>query len=644
MAHVSINSSRSRHREFRRLRGFFGNRRTRPDPKKEGEDSEVPRQPFRRYLGRYARILLNFKGYVGLLMGLGLIAMAFRALVPWTSKFMIDYVLVKGQVPLLFGTCAVLVVAALAEVVVSSISDYVSRLLSGKMQVHIRRLMINHLQIMGLGRIEKLKTGGVISRLEGDVNSFSDLLYEGFLTPLAGILMFVIGIGSLLLISPTVTFVCFGFCLTLFVLAYLVFSVMRPLFRDIREDMAKISGRLAETFGGIRVVRTFGREHYESREFVTSHHLVMRKTLHTAGLNIAVHRAVWMIHSCMNVAIWGVGGYYVIKDGRMTIGDLVVFIRFTHWFFEPVFMIMHSLSHLQNSIACTERIFDLLDEDVPIHDATDARPVTSVREAIRFEHVTFQYEADKPVLKDFSFDLPAGRIVALVGPSGAGKTTVTNLLVRFYDVTAGRIALDGQDIRHLRLKDYRGLFSLVLQDVFLFDGTVGDNIRYSQPDATLDEITAAAKAANADGFIRELPHGYDSIIGERGIKLSGGQKQRISLARAILRDPKVLILDEATSSLDSESEALIQEALRHILAGRTTLVIAHRLSTIMDADKIVVLVDGQAVEEGTHVELLTCRGKYYEMFTKQMEKARGSHVFLNWGEDAETQPAEGAKR
>ncbi|MBT3289437.1 MAG: ABC transporter ATP-binding protein [Victivallales bacterium] len=623
-------SSRTRHRTYKKERGFFGQRQPKKEDGKDKEDATKPRHNLRHYLGRYISVLWSFRGYVGILVALGFFSMIFRAVLPWTSKFMIDTVLTKNQLPLLFGTCGVLLFIAVADVVIASITDYTSRLLSSKLQVHMRRLLIGHLQTMPLDKLEKLKTGGIISRLEGDVGSFSDLLYEGFLTPLSGILMFAIAVGSLVLISPIVTLVCCCFCFVLFCLAYLVFNVMRPLFRDIREDVAQISGRLAETFGGIRVVRCFGRETHESREFVTSHHLVLRKNLHTAGLNIAVHRTVWFIHWCMNIAIWGTAGYFVIHDKRLTVGEVVVFVQFTHWFFQPVFMIMHSLSHMQNSIACTERIFDLLDEEVVIKDEPDAVGVEAVRESLRFEGVSFAYDSEKEVLRELSFEIPAGQTVALVGPSGAGKTTVTNLLVRFYDAEAGKILLDGREVQHFRLRDYRGLFSLVLQDVFLFDGTVAENISYSFPEATREQVVAAADAACADEFIMEFPDGYETIIGERGVKLSGGQKQRISLARAILRDPEVLILDEATSSLDSESEALIQEALKTILKGRTTLVIAHRLSTIMDADKIAVLVDGKIVEEGTHEVLLAREGKYYEMFTKQMEKAKGKAAFLDW--------------
>jgi len=630
-------SSRLRYREYRKMRRLF--RRPRRDEQKQegkgaGPTGDQPKHKFSYYLRRYVGIVLRFRMYLGILLTLGFVSMIFRAILPWTSKFMIDYVLVKGELLLLFGTCVVLLTIAVSDIIISSITDYTSRLLSNKMRIHVRRQMIEHLQAMPLDKLDKLKTGGVISRLEGDANAITDLLYEGFLTPLSALLMFVIAIGSLSLISPLVTLICCVFCGVLFVVAYFVFNGMRPLFRDIREDIAQISGRLAETFGGIRVVRIFGREPYESREFVTAHHTVIRKDLFAAGLSIATHRVFWFIYWCMNIAIWAAGGYMVIRRHAMTVGDLVVFVRFIHWFFQPVFMIMHSLSRLQNSIACAERVFDLLEEEVAMKDPPDALPVRVLEKEIRFEHVSFAYEPDKPVLHDVSFSIPKGKVVALVGPSGAGKSTITNLLVRFYDVDEGRITLDGVDIRRFRLAEYRRLFGLVLQDVFLFDGTIAENISYSKPDASMDEIIAAAKAAFAHDFIEDFPDGYDTIIGERGVRLSGGQKQRISLARAILRDPQVLILDEATSSLDSESEALIQEALREIMKNRTSLVIAHRLSTVMDADNIVVIDKGVIREEGTHLELLARRGRYWEMFTKQMEKARGSAVYLDWSNES----------
>ncbi|MBR6060243.1 MAG: ABC transporter ATP-binding protein [Victivallales bacterium] len=682
-----MQSSKSRYKEYRKQRGFFGQKH--PDgppagggpvrgmgvgrmmrgmggggfgggmgrgfggphggfggPPMPGDGSR--KQPLSYYLKRYLGTLGEHKKYIFTLIFFGVFSLVLRAVNPWTSKFMLDYVfadkpktldlgpflnehvLHRGPQTLLLWTCVALAAIALSELVIGAVSEYVSRVLSSKMQVSIRRKMMKHMQAMPLAKLEQLKTGGIISRIEGDVNSFAALLHEGFLTPLTSLLMFIVGLGSLLLISPIVTLICTCFVIALAFVAYAIFNVMRPLFRDLHEDHARISGKLAETFGGIRVVRIFGREPYETADFIGSHHLLIRKSLHTDKLNIAIHRLVQLINIGMDITIWAVGGYYVIK-GKITIGDLMVFTRFTHWFFQPVFMIMHSLSHVQNSVACTERIFDMLDEDVAIVDKPDAIPVHRIEKGIHFDHIDFEYDAGKPVLKDFSLDIPAGKTLALVGPSGVGKTTITNLLVRFYEQQKGSILLDGKDIRDFQLRSYRALFSLVLQDVFLFDGTIAENISYSVPDATPEQIQAAAKIAAAADFIEEFPDKYDTLIGERGVRLSGGQKQRISLARAILRDPQVLILDEATSSLDSQSEAAIQTALKDILKGRTTVVIAHRLSTIMDADSIAVIDDGHVVEQGTHHELLEKNGKYAEMYNKQMEKAVADPTHLIWG-------------
>ena len=687
-----MQSSKSRYKEYRKLRGFFGQKR--PDgpppggpgggmgrgfgggmgmrgggfgggmgrgfgghhggfggpPPMPGDGSR--KKPLTYYLKRYLGTLGEHKKYIFALIFFGVFSLILRAVNPWTSKFMLDYVfadkpkpldlgpfinehvLQRGPQTLLMWTCVALAAIALSELVIGAVSEYVSRVLSSKMQVSIRRRMMKHMQAMPLSKLEQLKTGGIISRIEGDVNSFSALLHEGFLTPLTSLLMFVVGLGSLLMISPVVTLVCTGFVIALAFVAYIIFNVMRPLFRDLHEDHSRISGKLAETFGGIRVVRIFGREPYETADFIGAHHLLIRKSLHTDKLNIAIHRMVQLINIGMDITIWAVGGYFVIQK-KITIGDLMVFTRFTHWFFQPVFMIMHSLSHVQNSVACTERIFDMLDEELAVVDKPDAVPAHRIEKELRFDHVNFEYDAGKPVLKDFSLAIPAGKTLALVGPSGVGKTTITNLLVRFYEPQNGSITLDGKDIRDFQLRSYRSLFSLVLQDVFLFDGTIAENISYSVPDATPEQIAAAAKIAAAADFIEEFPDKYDTLIGERGVRLSGGQKQRISLARAILRDPQVLILDEATSSLDSQSEAAIQTALKDILKGRTTVVIAHRLSTIMDADSIAVIDDGHVVEQGTHFELLEKNGKYAEMYNKQMEKAVASPTHLVWGADAQ---------
>lgn len=663
-----MTSSKQRYKQYREQRGFLGQKQQQHD-KQPGGQANLPGKPphpgpqgppcspdgaldkkkkLTYYLKRYFTSIKRYKKHIILLIVLSFASLVLNAVNPWISKFMLDYIFaatpkvpdlgsflnqyVQDMQPkqLLVTVCAALAIVAILEIVMRATSEYIGRLLGAKMEVDVRRQLIKHLQVMALSKIERLKTGGIISRVEGDVSNFSSLLHQGLLAPLHGLTMFAIGLGSLVFISPTITLVCLVFIILLACAAYFMFNVMRPLFRDLHEDRSRISGKLAETFSGIRVVRVFGREAAETSDFIGSHNLLIRKMLHTEKINIGTRRIMDTISWGMDISIWLIGGIATL-NGKITIGDLIVFTRFTKWFFHPVFMIMHNLSQVQNSVACTERIFDMLDEPADILDKPDAISVSTIAKEIRFDHVDFAYEPDKPVLKDLSLTIPAGKTLALVGPSGAGKTTITNLLVRFYDPNKGTINLDNTDIANLKLRDYRDMFSLVLQDIFLFDGTIEQNIAYSKPEATPEEIRQAAIIAAADEFICEFPDKYKTVIGERGVKLSGGQKQRISLARAVLKNPKILILDEATSSLDTHSEQLIQNAMKQILKNRTTIVIAHRLSTIIEADQIAVVQDGKICELGTHQELLALNGFYAEMFNKQ-NKSEPNGVF-NWGDE-----------
>jgi ATP-binding cassette subfamily B protein/subfamily B ATP-binding cassette protein MsbA len=395
---------------------------------------------------------------------------------------------------------------------------------------------------------------------------------------------------------------------------------VRPIYRSHRKDAEVIDGRVGETFSGIRVVRAFRAETRELLDYLRGRHTVLRKELFAHRRELVLWTSWSLLLSGVNVVIVWYGGWLNIA-GRASIGDIMAFQWYTFLLLNPVWSIVNSFSELQRSLAAMERVFELLEMEADKPDPPSAADAPRTVREIRFEHVDFEYVPGRPVVRDFSVSVPAGSVVALVGRSGAGKTTVTDLVARFHDPTHGRIVLNGTDIRDFRLRTYRDLLAIVQQDVFLFDGSVRDNIAYARHDATEAQVEDAARRANAHEFIVRLPGGYDTFIGERGVKLSGGQQQRLAIARAILASPQILILDEATSNLDTESEQLIQASMATLLAGRTTFVIAHRLSTIRRADLILLMEDGSIIERGTHEELMGARGGYYGMVLRQMEAA-----------------------
>jgi ATP-binding cassette subfamily B protein/subfamily B ATP-binding cassette protein MsbA len=462
-----------------------------------------------------------------------------------------------------------------------------------------------------------MKTGGILSRLTGDVDTTTGLMQMAIVSPSISIIRLVIAVGVLMALNWRLAFMAMAVIPGAMFISFTSAKRIRPIYRTVRKDVEQIDGRVGETFSGIRVVRAFRRELLEMLDYMRGRHTVLRKELFAQRREMVIWTSWGLLVSGVNVIIVWYGGALNLQ-GRASIGDIMTFQWYTFLLMNPVWQIVNSFSELQRSLAAMERVFEILamEEDKP--DRADAKDAPKVVHEIRIDNVDFEYREGRPVVRDFNVTVRGGSVIALVGRSGAGKTTVTDLVARFHDPTRGRILLNGTDIREFKLKSYRELLAIVQQDVFLFDGSVRDNIAYGRHDATDAEVEDAARRANAYEFIERLPEGFETFVGERGVKLSGGQQQRLAIARAILARPQILILDEATSNLDTESEQLIQASMATLLAGRTTFVIAHRLSTIRRADLILLMVDGRVIERGTHQELMAAQGLYHEMVIRQM--------------------------
>jgi ATP-binding cassette subfamily B protein/subfamily B ATP-binding cassette protein MsbA len=436
-------------------------------------------------------------------------------------------------------------------------------------------------------------------------------------SPSISIIRLVIAVGVLMALNWRLALMAMAVIPGAMFISFASAKRIRPIYRVVRKDVEQIDGRVGETFSGIRVVRAFGREALEVLDYMRGRHTVLRKELFAHRRELVLWTSWGVLVSGVNVVIVWYGGYLNVR-GRASIGDIMAFQWYTFLLMNPVWQIVNSFSELQRSLAAMERVFEILGWERDKPDRPDARDAPSIVQEIRFDDVEFEYREGRPVVRDFNVTVRGGSVVALVGRSGAGKTTVTDLVARFHDPTRGRILLNGSDIRDFKLRTYRELLAIVQQDVFLFDGSVRDNVAYGRHTATDAEVEDAARRANAHEFIARLPDGYETFVGERGVKLSGGQQQRLAIARAILAKPQILILDEATSNLDTESEQLIQASMATLLAGRTTFVIAHRLSTIRRATLILLMEDGRILERGTHDELMSARGVYHEMVMRQM--------------------------
>jgi subfamily B ATP-binding cassette protein MsbA len=557
---------------------------------------------------------------------------------PWSSKYLIDGVIGQHRVDLL----GIIAAAVAAATIVQSITSFVlSQMLGVAAQraiTEMRKAVQAFVLRLPISYFDSTKTGILISRIMTDAEGIRNLVGTGLVQLLGGLVTAVIALGVLFWLNWKLT------AISILVLAAFgggmvyAFSRLRPLFRDRGKLNADVTGRLSETLGGIRIVKAYRSERGEKLVFARGAHKLFRNVATTMTGVSGVGAFAQLVVGAISVIMILVGGRAVLT-GAMTLGQLAQYIIFVGLVALPLINIASIGTQITEAFAGLDRIHEL--RRMTTEDADDANraPLDTVRGDVVFEHVTFSYKPGVPVLKDVSFRAPAGSTTALVGSSGSGKSTLISLVLAFNRPEVGRVLVDGRDLNSLRLSDYRTQLGVVLQDNFLFDGTVAENIAFARPHATRAEIVAVARIAHADEFVDQFDEKYDTVVGERGVKLSGGQRQRISIARAILADPRILVLDEATSSLDSESEAKIQDGLRALRRGRTTFVIAHRLSTIRSADQILVLEGGQIVERGTHEELLEANGRYRQLYDKQynFEKDR----FINPGEDFTPEPEAG---
>ncbi len=578
----------------------------------------------RESLREYIRWLKPHRNAVIWFTVLALIVAGLQMIEPLFMRYIVDNVLlVTGldtatRISRLNLAGAVFLIAIVSQNLLNAFKDFRQRKLNVKVMLSLRRSLFERLLNLPLPKLWEMKTGGILSRLTGDVDTTTGLLQLAIVSPALSLIRLLIAISVLTALNWRLALTALAIIPGIMLISFISAKRIRPIYRSIRKDVEQIDGRVGETFSGIRVVRAFRREIYELLEYMRGRHTVLRKEMFAQRREMIIWTSWGLLMGAVNVVIVWYGGYLNIQKAA-TVGDIMAFQWYTFLLLNPVWNIVNSFSELQRSLAAMERVFEILALPADKPDRPGAVNAPSHVDAITFENVAFEYREGRPVVKDFSVTVPSGSVVALVGRSGAGKTTITDIVARFHDPTSGRVLLNGVDIRDYRLGTYRDLLAIVQQSVFLFDGTIRENIAYGRQDATDADVEEAARLANAHEFIEKLPEGYETIVGERGVKLSGGQQQRLAIARAIVKKPAILILDEATSNLDTESEQLIQASMAGLLAGRTTFVIAHRLSTVHRADLILLMADGVIVERGTHEELMAARGVYHEMVQRQME-------------------------
>jgi len=544
----------------------------------------------------------------------------FELIPPLFQKVIVDDVVGTGDLTHLGTFVVLLLITYGLQMLVGSGDMYIRHALGERFIFDLRVRIYAYLQRLSLSFFERTSTGELMSRVTNDVNALEQFVTHGSALTAVDLLRFLGAMVVLLLLDWRLAlWVLLPVPIMAIMLRYFNTHV-RPIYRRVRDRLGDINARLQDSLSGIRVIQAFNQETQALERFTSESESYYQARVQGIRYWSTFFPGMNFLASLGTLAVLGAGTVMVV-EGSLSLGTLVAFLSYITSLYQPIRRLTEIDNVFQQAIAAGERIFELLDATSDIADAPDAIELPPVRGEVAFHNVSFRYGTGDEVLRDVTFHMAPGEMVALVGPSGAGKTSIANLICRFYDPVKGYITVDGYDLRQVTLASLRQQVAVVLQDTFLFNTTVRENLLYGKPDATEEELIAAAKAAYAHDFIMSLPDGYDTEIGERGVKLSGGQKQRLALARAILADPRILILDEATSSVDAEAEYLIQQALESVLQGRTSLVIAHRLSTIRNADKIIALEDGRIIEVGDHHELMKRGGLYSQLYRRQLELA-----------------------
>ena len=568
----------------------------------------------------------------GLLIG-SLFLMAINRLsglvLPISTKSMVDKVIGKHDQHLLGPLVLGIVFATMIQGITSfSLTQLLSKT-GQRLIAELRRKVQKHVGFLPVAYYDTNKSGVLVARIMSDVEGVRNLIGTGLVDFVGGLMTAVIALIVLLRISPLMTGITFCFVVFFSLVMKQAFQKIRPIFRERGKINAEVTGRLTESLGGVRVVKGYHAEESEHEVFSGGAERLLQNVLTSLTATSLMSLSATVLMGIVGAIVWFIGARQIFA-GTLTLGDLMTFIMFLAFLIAPVVQVVSIGTQLTEALAGLDRTREVLSESQETQDPRRTESIGPIRGEVVFEDVGFSYDPSKQILFDVSFQSDPGTVTALVGPSGSGKSTIISLISAFHTPNRGRILVDGVDLSTVRLESYRTQLGVVLQDTFLFDGTIEENVAFARPSATKEEILQACRIARVDEFAEIFEKKYDTIVGERGVKLSGGQRQRVSIARAILANPRILILDEATSSLDSESESLIQEGLKYLMKGRTTFVIAHRLSTIRRADQILVVENGRVVERGTHESLYALGGRYWDLYTRQ--HGVESNLFLAPGE------------